>query len=296
MDERYDMQRAVRNQRYKYICYYEAYQPYCQYMNTPEKGATMQELRRLHEAGKLPPPAERFFGARKEVEELYDCEADPHEINNLAADPAHAHTLQRLRAAHQSWVVDTKDIGLIPEAIIAEEAQKVGSEYAVLRQSADPTLSKRIAGLAQAASEGPSALPTLLAGWSDPHAAVRYWAATGLGNLGKPAREKGLSAMQKGLKDPSSAVRTAAARALCSMGEPADALPVLIHELTHGAQWERLAAAIVLDEIDEQARPVIEQMKIGLTYQDGFNSKGKYRVRVTNRALNELQGTQNVVP
>ena len=73
------------------------------------------------------------------------------------------------------------------------------------------------------------------------------------------------------------------------------ALPILIHELTTGTQWERLHAAIVLDEIDEQARPVVEQMKEGLKYQKGFNSDGKYRVRVTNRALNELLGTNNTV-
>ena len=76
---------------------------------------------------------------------------------------------------------------------------------------------------------------------------------------------------------------------------PEQALPVLIHEMTTGAQWERLQAAIVLDEIDEQARPVIDQMRQGLEYQKGFNSDGKYRVRVTNRALNELNGTSNVV-
>ena len=55
-------------------------------------------------------------------------------------------------------------------------------------------------------------------------------------------------------------------------------------------------AAIVLDEIDELVRPVIESMRQGLQYQKGFNSDGKYRVRVINRALNELEGTDNVVP
>ena len=44
------------------------------------------------------------------------------------------------------------------------------------------------------------------------------------------------------------------------------------------------------------ALPVAEEMKVGLEYQKGFNSDGKYRVRVTNRALNELHGTSNVVP
>ena len=101
--------------------------------------------------------------------------------------------------------------------------------------------------------------------------------------------------MLQALDDESSAVRTAAARALCRMGLPAKALPVLIHELTTGTQWERLHAANALDEIDEVARPVIEQMREGLNYQKGFNSNGKYRVRVINRALNELQGTSNQV-
>ena len=65
------------------------------------------------------------------------------------------------------------------------------------------------------------------------------------------------------------------------------------------ARRRRLSASkepIVLDEIDEQARPVLEQMRVGLTYQDGFNSNGKYRVWVMNRALNELEGTNRTVP
>jgi hypothetical protein len=38
-----------------------------------------------------------------------------------------------------------------------------------------------------------------------------------------------------------------------------------------------------------------DPMKEGLKCQKGFNSNGKYRVRVINRALNELNGTNNVV-
>ena len=57
--------------------------------------------------------------------------------------------------------------------------------------------------------------------------------------------------------DPSSVCRTAAARALCRLGQATAALPVLTKELKQGSQWERLHAAIVLDEIEDQARPVI---------------------------------------
>ncbi len=296
MDERYDIIRMVRDKRYKYIRNYEPLKTFYQYMNTPEKGATMAELRRLHEAGKLPAPAEHLFSPRKPVEELYDCDADPHEINNLAGDPKHADALKRMRAAHLQWVQDTKDLGLIPEPIIAERRKELGSEYMILRQKDGDGYNKKLGAIAAAASEGIDALPKLVAHLDDNDSAIRYWAATGIGNIGQPARDAAGKSVAELLKDPSSAVRTAAGRALCRMGTPDAALPVLIHELRTGAQWERLHAANALDEIDEQARPVIDDMKVGLEYQKGFNSNGKYRVRVTNRALNELLGTNRRVP
>ncbi len=296
MDERYDIIRMVRNKRFKYLRNYEPLKTYYQYMNTPEKGATMSELRRLHEKGQLPPEAEYYFSATKPVEELYDCQADPHEVNNLAADPKYADVLKQMRAAHRAWVLETRDTGLIPEPILVNRSKEVGSEYEVLRQAGGDQYNKRLATVATLASEGESALPKLIQAMKDEDEAVRYWAATGIGNIGQPAREEAAGIARATLKDESSAVRTAAARALCRMGMPEEALPVLVNEMTTGQQWERLQAAIVLDEIDEQARPVIEEMKQGLEYQKGFNSNGKYRVRVTNRALNELQGTNNKVP
>ena len=295
MDERYDIIRSVRDKRFRYIRNYEPLKTFYQYMNTPEKGSTMRELRTLHEAGKLPKHAEYYFSPTKPVEELYDCNADPHNIHNLAADPKFEKELKRLRKAHLAWVQDTLDLGLIPEPIITELRQDAGSEYNILRQPGMDKAADAIAFTANLASSGPEALHQLLMATDHKVSTVRYWAATGIGNIGKPTKPA-LAAMHKALKDPSSAVRTAAARALCRLNQPEKALPVLINELTNGTQWERLHAAIALDEADEQARPVIEQMKEGLKYQKGFNSNGKYRVRVTNRALNELLGTNNTVP
>ena len=295
MDERYDIIRMVRDKRFLYIRNYEPLKTYYQYMNTPEKGATMRELRRLHEAGKLQPAAEYYFNPTKPVEELYDYTADPHNIKNLAADPKHRETLEKMRKAHLQWVQDTRDLGLIPEPIIAERVRTLGNEYAILRQEGAVEYNKKLGGIAAAASEGQKALPKLMEAVKDKDSAIRYWGATGIGNIGKPAAEDAATLMASVLKDESSAVRTAAARALCRMGKPDRALPVLIKEMTAGTQWERLHAAIILDEIDEMARPVTDQMKEGLKYQKGFNSNGKYRVRVMNRALNELNGTNNTV-
>ncbi|MHC4331759.1 MAG: sulfatase/phosphatase domain-containing protein, partial [Planctomycetota bacterium] len=98
MDERYDIIRSVRDKRYRYIRNYEPLKTYYQYMNTPEKGATMKEIRRVHAEGKLPPAAKLFMAERKPVEELYDLRNDPHEINNLAQNPKHQSVLKRMRA------------------------------------------------------------------------------------------------------------------------------------------------------------------------------------------------------
>lgn len=295
MDERYDIIRSVRDKRYRYLRNYEPLKTYHQYINTCEKGATMRELRRLHEGKQLPPAAEFYFSPVKPVEELYDVEADPHEINNLADDDAYRDVLKRMRAAHLEWVRETGDLGLIPEPIIAERVAVVGSEYEILRQTEIEEYLAELSGIAVSASSGPAALPTLLEATDHDDSAIRYWAAVGLGNLGTVARKQSAATVQQMLNDPSSTVRTAAARALCRMGIPREALPVLIDELTTGAQWERLHAAVVLDEIDEVARPVAGEMREGLQYQPGFNSNGKYRVRVINRALNELNGTNHVV-
>ena len=66
--------------------------------------------------------------------------------------------------------------------------------------------------------------------------------------------------------------------------------------LDDGTQWARVHAANVLDEIDDQTRPVLATMKRNNAYRKGFVTAGKYTVRVLNRALNELLGTNNAVP
>lgn len=47
------------------------------------------------------------------AEELYDLQADPHEQHNLAADPAHADTLAKLRAQVTAWMTASNDEGKV---------------------------------------------------------------------------------------------------------------------------------------------------------------------------------------
>ncbi len=295
MDERYDIIRMARDQRFKYIRNYEPLKTYYQYMNTPEKGATMADLRQLHQSRALPPEAEYYFSPTKPVEELYDTWTDPFEVKNIAGDPVYTDTLSRLREAHLSWVKRTRDTGLIAEPILIEREKRIGHRYGILRQNDDPTFNRRLADIATQASGGLTALPSLLEAMSDRDAAIRYWGAVGIGNIGTEARSA-VKAMEKALGDESAVVRIAAARALCRLDMPKRALPVLTKELDEGEQWERLHAAIVLDEIDEMARPVLSEMHAALEPRMDLYANGKYVVRVLNRALSQLEGTSRQVP
>ncbi|HKJ67606.1 MAG TPA: HEAT repeat domain-containing protein, partial [bacterium] len=293
MDERYDIIRMVRDKRYKYLRNYEPFKPYHQYMNTPEKGAEMQEFHRLADQGQLPPDAQWFTREEKPVEELYDCQSDTHEINNLAADPQYRDILVRMRKVHEQWMIETKDLGLIPEPELVAIEKEYGTRYAFFRQldRDNGQLLRELRSVASLAGKPEIAdLPALLEALDHPEPSFRYWGLTGIGNLGMEA-ESALEKVYHGLSDRSPVVRVAAARALYRMGhEGQEALPVLVDELQSPYEWVRLKAATVLDSIGERARPAIPVLKAAL--KDTYN---KYVVRVANRALNQMLGTKNQV-
>ena len=294
MDERYDIIRTVRGPQYRYIRNFEPLKPYYQYMNTPEKGATMQEIRKKEASGQLDPVMALFSANEKPVEELYDTPADPFEIHNLADDPTFSHKLSEMRHALSEWQNEIGDVGLIPEAEIEILEQGAGSRFAILQSTTkNSSTEKRLAMLvdiATSASEGPASIPKLLDALHNEDASIRYWAATGIGNIG-PAATSTLARVAERLNDPSPSVRIAVARAVAKLGSPHDALPVLEAELQSDHQWGRLAAAIVLDEMDEEARPALPSLQQAL-----LNQPNKYIVRVVNRAINELENTDHQVP
>ena len=289
MDERYDIIRAVRNHRYRYIKNFEPTKPYYQYMNTPEKGATMREIRRVGEAGQLPQAASLFFTDHKPAEELYDLDSDPHEINNLAANPQFNQIKSELQSALITWQQETGDMGLIPESELERLRTQHTSTYEILPRNA-AALTK-ITQTAQDASRGPGAFDALHEQSNADSSFVRYWVATGFGNFARDMKAKETRVCTKLLEDPTPAVRIAAARALCRAGKSPAGIAMLTRELASDNQWARLEAAIVLDELDEKGRPALKALQAALE-----NQPNKYIVRVANRAVNDLMGTHHTVP
>jgi len=112
MDSSTDRMRAVRTAQWKYIRNYFPAIPYQQHNAYKElQYPTWNLVKELGRAGKLSTEATLFSAEIKPIEELFDLSRDPHEVRNLAENPAHFETLRRLRALVDQWVVESGDQG-----------------------------------------------------------------------------------------------------------------------------------------------------------------------------------------
>ena len=115
-DETPDRVRCICGRRFKYLRNFHPERPYCQpnvdlYTSNP----TLYVMRELHAKGKLSPELVHFTAPRRPEEELYDLQADPHELYNLATSPEHQATLREMRGILNSWIRETGDQGETPE-------------------------------------------------------------------------------------------------------------------------------------------------------------------------------------
>ncbi len=115
-DESYDMVRAVRDKRFKYIRNYHPELPYLLWIPFRNRHPIIQEMWRLHMDGELDEAQSLMFQYPRPVEELYDTQADPFELHNLAPDPAFHAELERLRSALDQWRTTADVWGDVPES------------------------------------------------------------------------------------------------------------------------------------------------------------------------------------
>lgn len=127
IDEVMDRQRAVRDHRFKYIR-----------SDFPEVAgghtlafrdiqAMTRDMRAMWERGELNADQARWFKAVGE-EQLYDLASDPHELRNLAGNPAYRRELERLRTALAEWLARVGDGAEIAEDRMVENVQCDGAQ------------------------------------------------------------------------------------------------------------------------------------------------------------------------
>ena len=128
--------RAVRSEKFQYIRNYDNEKPL-----TPPADAvrspTFMAMRRLRDAGKLTPSQQACFVNPRPAEELYDLDADPDELHNLAANPKYAETLGDMRRALANWEKETVDTP--PERLSPDEFDRETGEPLPGRARPRPT-------------------------------------------------------------------------------------------------------------------------------------------------------------
>lgn len=118
LDEHRFRERAVRDERFKYIRNLMPGRPGATHLAYRDRLDIMTALWEQYEMGELAPEQAAWFEPRP-AEELYDTLEDPDEVHNLATDPAYADVLRRMRAALDAWLENTPDMSDISEAEMA---------------------------------------------------------------------------------------------------------------------------------------------------------------------------------
>jgi arylsulfatase A-like enzyme len=215
MDERYDLVRSVSDGRWVYLRNYMPHRIYGQYLDYMFQTPTTRVWYEMFAQGLLSAP-ETYFWESKPFEELYDLQVDPDEIRNLAAHPGRAPVRDRLRAALRAHLLETHDLGFLPEY----EMRRLSASSSpwALGQSPDAYDVRAVLAMAEAASDPGEPVSVLEQGLRQEDAAVRYWAATGYlirGGDAVTGAERSLTTM---LGDPEPGPRIAAAEALARYG------------------------------------------------------------------------------
>jgi arylsulfatase A-like enzyme len=179
MDERYDLVRTARDQRYRYLRNYLPHRPNGQYQAFAWQAEGYQSWEREHLAGRLDEVQSAFWRPKPGVE-LYDLAADPDEVVNLAGDPEHVAVETRLREALHAHMLDAWDNGFLPECSPVEgfDASRAGDAYPL----------ERILDVADAVPEqDPRHLARFLDALADADRTVRRWGSIGVLSLGEDA-------------------------------------------------------------------------------------------------------------
>jgi len=293
MDERYDFMRSVRDKRYIYIRNYNPHKIYGQYVQYLFVTPTTRVWHELYEDGKLQPP-QTYFWETKPFEELYDLEQDPDETKNLIGAAEHEATAGRLRAALDAHLIETRDLGFLPEPELHARAVD-GVPYAAGLDSGLYPIEeiKAVADLAASGREDVEA--ELVEAYGHDDGVVRYWSVMGFLIRGRASVARNRELLVEALGDDADCVRIAAAEALGRYGSDADsrrALDVLMSYADAGKNGAYLGmmAMNAIDYMDGRAASA--KGAIAILPMEDPNADGRFNRnigRIIEKTLADLE-------
>jgi len=224
-DEKYDHVRFMRKGKYTYWRNYQPFNFDGLHNFYRYKQEAFREWRDLARAGKLNDVQSAFFKARA-PEQLFDIEKDPHEVNNLAKDPAYENILVEMRKAMKARVRELPDVSFLPETALSG----CNGDVVTLLKSNKQQIAKlaTIADLQLTPYPEAKAQIKLALDSEDPMA--RYWGLIVCSSFGETASSFYGKAKEMAEKDPNRLVRTRAVEFLGLTGA-ADPQPLMMKVL-----------------------------------------------------------------
>ena len=233
-DEKYDLVRFLRKGKYTYIRNLQGFYPDALQNNYRYKMLAYVEWRELYKAGKLNAVQSQFH-QRRPAEQLFDVEADPHEVNNLADDPKYALVLKDLRQCMQKKLREVNDLSFYPESHLVRAALGNGQAYGKEHSKEI----NRLADIADLALEPfDKAHQPLAKAMTSNNPWERYWGCITAAVYGKAAKALVPNA-QKLLKDENLMVRMRAAEFLGGI-EAVNPMPALLSVLNSATTEQEL--------------------------------------------------------
>lgn len=243
-DEKYDLVRSLRKNRFKYFRNYQPFNPDALNNTYRYRQPAYAEWRELFRAGRLDAAQRAFFEPRP-PELLFDLEQDPHETHNLAADPAYAGVLTDLRGRLAAWVKGMPDLGFYPENIFLEEA--IANPVAYGRDHRE-----QIARMVDTADLGlrpfAEARPAIEQALASTDPWTRYWALIACSTHGRMATALAPVARRLSAEDPERLVRVRAAEflALIRMDDPHPVIARALQEVASPVEANLILNTVVM--------------------------------------------------
>jgi arylsulfatase A-like enzyme len=182
MSERYDFNRAVTDGEYYFI---QNFVPHRPRGKSTRYGYKVQQNWRANEAsfesGNSNDIQSQFY-LPKQTMELFDTKQDPWHVKSIAEDSKYRNKLNELSEELDRWMLDIRDIGLIPEPMFHDLVGD-GKKYATIYEYAqsDAYEIERILPIAKLAAQGATKnKEDFLKFLKDQNPIVRYWGAYGI--------------------------------------------------------------------------------------------------------------------
>lgn len=280
MDERYDMSRAVRDKKFRYIKNYMPYRPHGQHLEYLWLAPSIRSWEAAYSNGECNEIQSQFW-LPKAAEELYDTENDPWEVNNLGNDPAYADVLQRMRNECTQWILRVRDAAFIPEA--DRTARAGGQPFYDYFRNPDLPFQEIVEAANLASAAKVTNLETLKGFLRHSDSAIRYWGATGM-LIQKEDARSALPELSVALNDTSPNVVAVAAEALYNLGETSEALKALVRIISEPNEMAQCHSLNVVANIKTD-NPAIQAAVIDIVVSQPGAGREKYDLRMAKSLI-----------